>query len=94
MRAQLGFLRQNAADNSGGRHGQCTGGGKRPVEQLPIAIKIPIIEHMVTMTCKPPKPNTGGALALRFRQEEFETDAEHKADFAQIVGSVALPESI
>jgi hypothetical protein len=36
---------------------------------VPIAIKMPIIESMVMMTCKPPKPNTRRRMALSLGRE-------------------------
>ena len=90
---QLGFLRQNAADNGGGRHGQCARSGKRPVKRRAHRHQNAHNREHGNDDLQTAQTEYEAAHSLEFRQGKFEADAEHQkhnADFAQIVGSVAL----
>ena len=90
---QLGFLRQNAADNGGGRHGQCARSGKRPVKRRAHCHQNAHNREHGNDDLQTTQAEYEAAHGFEFGQGEFETDAEHQehnADFAQIVGSVAL----
>ena len=77
---QFGLFREDAADDRRGRHGQCAGGGKRPVE-------LDVHQHQDAHNrqhgnddLQSAQPEHQAAHGFELGQGKFEADAEHQKD--------------